>query len=114
MTNFVTGSHCHSSYGRNISKYYCFTVTAALQESRGAAQDFRIVQLCAPEVLLQNFFGLLSLAVAGKNFSQAIQDERIIDALGAQFLFNSAWPVTPAVGARARPVPGEALVAGIA
>jgi hypothetical protein len=85
-----------------------------LQESRGAPQGSRIFEVFAAESLAQNLPGLVDLAIAGESLSESRQNERIGNALGAQFLFDFKRSVTPAMGARARPIPGEALVAGIA
>jgi hypothetical protein len=84
-----------------------------LQESRGAPQGSRIFEVFAGELLTQNLSGLVDLVIASESLSESRQDERISNPLGAQFLFDFERPVTPPIGARARPIPGEALVAGI-
>jgi hypothetical protein len=48
--------------------YYCFTVTEALQESRGAPQYPGVVELSSPELLFQNLFGFFALVAAGEGF----------------------------------------------
>jgi hypothetical protein len=52
--------------------------------------------------------------VAGEGFFKDIVNEPGIHSLGTQFLCDSMRPVTPGLGARTRPIPGEALIAGIA
>jgi hypothetical protein len=59
--------------------YYCFTVAAALQESRGAPQDSGVVEFFPPELLVQSLSGPLALVAGAKSFSQDVQYERLIN-----------------------------------
>jgi hypothetical protein len=66
------------------------------------------------ELLFQNPPGPFALDVSAEGVAQRHPNGRVVDALGAEFLFDPARSVAATFGAGARPIAGKIFVPGIA